>query len=51
MQHVWETGEAHKGIWWGDLCGKNHLENLDVDESIILKCIFKNLHGGGHGLD
>jgi hypothetical protein len=30
---------------------RNHLEDLGVDLSVILKCIFKNGGGGGGGLD
>jgi hypothetical protein len=28
-------------IWWGNLMEKGHLEDLDIDERIILKFIFK----------
>jgi len=38
---VWETGEVHAGSWLGDLREKDHLEDLDVDETIILKWILK----------
>jgi hypothetical protein len=38
---VWETGEVLTGFWWEDLKERDHLEDLDVDEGIILKWIFK----------
>jgi hypothetical protein len=36
---------VHTGFWWGDLKERDHLEDIDVDESIILKCIFKKWDG------
>jgi hypothetical protein len=30
-------GEMDKGFWWGDVMERNHLEDLGVDGSIILK--------------
>ena len=33
------------GFWWGGLRERDHLEGLDVDESIILKGIFKKGNG------
>jgi hypothetical protein len=39
----------HKGVWWGNLKEKNHLEDLGVDGRIIFKHIFKKVVG--HGLD
>jgi hypothetical protein len=41
MWHVRETGEVHTGVWWGNLRERAHFEELGVDWSIILKCIFK----------
>jgi hypothetical protein len=34
---VWGRGEVHTGFWWGNLRGRDHLENLGVDGRIILK--------------
>jgi hypothetical protein len=45
MWHVREIGEAHTGFWWGDLMERGHLEDLDLDARIILKCIFRKRIG------
>ena len=41
MPHVWETGKVHTGVLSGDIGGKDHLEDLDVEGKIILSLIFK----------
>ena len=40
--HVARNGaaEVHTGFLWIDLMERDHLEDLDVDGRIILKCIF-----------
>jgi hypothetical protein len=38
-------GEEHVGFWWGNVRGRDHLENLGVDVRIIIKCIFKHDNG------
>jgi hypothetical protein len=35
------SGEVYTGYCYGDLRGKVHLENLDVDGRKILKLIFR----------
>jgi hypothetical protein len=30
-RHLWETGEVHAGLWWGDLSEGDHFEDLGVD--------------------
>ena len=40
----------YTGFWRGNLKERDHLEDLDVDERIILKGIFKKLVVW-HGLD
>jgi hypothetical protein len=45
MGHVWETGEVHKGFWWGDLRERDHLEDLIIDEKMVLKWSFKKCDG------
>jgi hypothetical protein len=37
---------VHTAFWCGNLRIKDHLEGLDVDEGIILKCIFKRRNEG-----
>jgi len=34
MYYIWETDEVHTGFWWGNLRGRDHLEDLDVDGRI-----------------
>jgi hypothetical protein len=41
MLHVWGRGEVHTGFWWKDLRERDHLEDPDAVETIILKLIFK----------
>jgi len=37
-------------FWWRNLRERDHFEDPDIDERIILRWIFRKLHGG-HGLD
>jgi hypothetical protein len=41
MWRIWGRGEVYTGFCWGDPREREHLEDLDVDERIILKWIFK----------
>jgi hypothetical protein len=43
---VARIGEVPTGFWLGNLRKRDHLEDLGVDASIILKCIFKKWNGG-----
>jgi hypothetical protein len=43
--YVSGTGKVLTGFWWGDLVEREHLEDLGVIGSIILKLIFKKLDG------
>ena len=45
MWHVWGTGEVHTAFWWENLRETDHLEGLGVNETMILKWIFKNWGG------
>jgi hypothetical protein len=36
---------VHTGFWWGNLRERDHLEDPDLDEMIILKWIFKKWDG------
>ena len=40
MWRLWGWGEAYTGFWWGNLRERKHLEDPDVDETIILRWIF-----------
>jgi hypothetical protein len=42
MWHVWERGEVHAGLLWGNLRERDHSEDLGVDVIIILRWVFKN---------
>jgi len=46
MWHVWETVEVHTGSRWGDLKGREHLDDPGVDVRIILKRMFRKLDVG-----
>jgi hypothetical protein len=41
MWHIWWKAEVRIGFWWGNLRGRDHLEDPDVDGRIILRCIFR----------
>jgi len=43
-------GEVHTGFWWGNLRGRDHLGDPDVDGRIILRWIFRK-YNVGYGLD
>jgi hypothetical protein len=38
------------GFWWVNLSKGDHLENVDIEGRMILKCFFKK-GDGEHGLD
>jgi hypothetical protein len=40
--YITRSSMIHTGVWWGNLRGKNHLEDPGVDERIILRWIFRN---------
>jgi hypothetical protein len=46
MWHVWGTGKAHTGFWWGNVKEGFVLENIGVGECIILKRMFKKYDEG-----
>jgi hypothetical protein len=33
--------EARKGVWWGHLTERDHLEDLSIDLKMILKWLLK----------
>jgi hypothetical protein len=48
MQHVWEICGMHTVFWWEYLKGRNHLDDLGVNEKTILEWI---LEMGCEGVD
>jgi hypothetical protein len=46
---VWRTAKVYTGFWWGNLRGRDHLKDPDVDERIILKWIFNKWDGAQTG--
>ena len=50
--HVACIGElkGKKGVWWGDLTKRNHLDRLGEYGKTKLKWIFKKKDKGGFGL-
>jgi len=40
MSDVWKKEEIRTRFWWGNRRVRNHLENLGVDGSVILKLFF-----------
>ena len=36
----------YAGFWWGNLRERNHLEDPDIDERIILRWFFRKWDGG-----
>jgi hypothetical protein len=44
-------GEGKFAYGWRDLRETDNLEDLDLDVTIILKCIFKKCERRGHGVD
>jgi hypothetical protein len=43
--HEWGAGELHTGVWWGDLREGDHLEDLGVGGTVILKWNLKEWDG------
>lgn len=43
--------EMNTGFWWENLKKSGHLEDLDTDESIILKQILNTWDGSAHDMD
>jgi hypothetical protein len=41
MWHVWLRREMHTGFWCRNLRGRDHLGDLDIDGSRILKLMLK----------
>jgi len=51
MYQVWGKGEAYIGFWWGNLRERDHLEDPDVDGSIISRWIFRKWDEGVEWID
>jgi hypothetical protein len=39
------TGDVHRGVWWGYLRGRNHLEVLGIIGRRVIKWIFEKWDG------
>jgi hypothetical protein len=39
-------GDVHTGFWWGNLRGRDHLQDSNIEERIILKWTFRKWHVG-----
>jgi len=46
MQHVSGRAEVYAGFTWGNLRGRDHLEDPSVDGRMILRRIFRKLDVG-----
>ena len=45
MWHLWRKGEVCTRFWWGNLRGRDHWGDQDVDGRIILRWIFRKWEG------
>ena len=45
MLHVWRKVEVCTRFWWGNLRGRDHWRDQDVDGRIILRWIFRKWEG------
>jgi hypothetical protein len=43
---IWGTGEMHTRFSWEDLIERDHLEDMSVDGTIIIKWTFNKWNGG-----
>jgi len=50
MWHVLEK-EVHTEFWWENLREADHLQDVRIDGTIILKYMFNQLDYGGRELD
>lgn len=39
--HVGRRGQVRRGVWWGTLTARDHLENIEIDGNLILKPLQK----------
>jgi hypothetical protein len=46
--HAWGRKEIHRVVWWRNLRGRDHFEDLGIDGRIILKYILKKQFGSLH---
>ena len=50
MWRVWDRIEVHIRFWWGNRRERDHLLDLGVDGSVILKRVSKKVDGDVSGI-
>ena len=45
MWHVWRKGEVCTRFWWGNLRGRDHWGDQDIDGRITLRWVFGKWEG------
>jgi hypothetical protein len=51
VQNLWWKEEVYTGFHWGKPRERDHLEDPDIEEKIILRWIFRKWDGGMNWID